>query len=262
MIFVFPVIVFVYMTFWFVYSQLVKKNDVADIAWGLGFPLLASTSLLFKTNIGIVDFALIALSLLWGLRLAIHIYFRNRGKKEDFRYKQWREEWGKYFIIRTFFQVFMLQGFLMLVVALQLYSFHNYEFRWISIIGVIVYLIGLYFEAVGDFQLSEFIKNPDNKGEIMKSGLWRYTRHPNYFGEIMIWWGIFIFGLLNGSSWYTIISPITITYLLVFVSGVPMLEKKYAGDLKFEEYKKTTSVLVPIPPNLYIKIKDYFNKSA
>jgi steroid 5-alpha reductase family enzyme len=112
-------------------------------------------------------------------------------------------------------------------------------------VGVLVWLVGFYFEAVGDWQLKKFIKNPENKGKIMQSGLWAYSRHPNYFGEVTMWWGIW---LLNFSqNWWTVVGPMTITFLILKVSGVPLLEKKYEGNKEFEDYKKRTSIFLPLP---------------
>ena len=111
--------------------------------------------------------------------------------------------------------------------------------------GVLVWLIGFYFEAVGDWQLRRFTSNPANKGKVMDQGLWRYSRHPNYFGEVLMWWGIFIVSLSLPGSWPGSIGPALITYLILFVSGIPLLEKRYADDLNYQEYKKRTSVFVP-----------------
>jgi len=237
------------MTFWFIVSLLKKRNDVADIAWGLGFVLLSwSGSLLAGFNLR--SLIINSLVTVWGLRLAWHIYRRNFNKVEDYRYQAWRKEW-KNFYLRSFLQIYMLQGlFLYLIVSPVLFinksSFNS--FQLLDIIGLIVWAIGFYFESVGDMQLKQFITNSANKGKLMDQGLWRYSRHPNYFGEVTQWWGIFIIASSIPSSLITIIGPITITILILFVSGVPLLEKKYQGRRDFEEYKKRTSVFIPLPP--------------
>jgi steroid 5-alpha reductase family enzyme len=118
--------------------------------------------------------------------------------------------------------------------------------EWFNFIGIIVWLIGFYFEATADKQLKEFIKNPKNKGKIMQSGLWAYSRHPNYFGEVTMWWGIWLLNL--NPNWWTILGPLTITFLILKVSGVPLLEKKYQGNSEFEDYKKRVSVFIPWKP--------------
>ncbi len=248
--FLLGVILFFYMCFWYFIAILKKRNDVADIAWGLGFVLLVWISFYFS------GFSLIALIVnifvtIWGVRLATHIYLRNRNKGEDPRYLVWRQEW-KYFYLRSFFQVFMLQGLLFLIVYPVIYINTNagINFNYSYLFGILVWIFGFVFESVGDKQLANFIKDPNNKGLIMDKGLWRYTRHPNYFGEVTMWWGIFLVALFLPNGIYTIFGPLTITFLILFVSGVPMLEKKYEGNLDFEDYKKRTSRFIPWFPKL------------
>jgi steroid 5-alpha reductase family enzyme len=183
-----------YMTLWFIVSLIKKRNDVADIAWGLGFILIGL--FLFLTQLLSPISALVyTLVTLWGGRLATHIALRSKGKTEDFRYKKWREEWGQYFLIRSYLQVYVLQGFFMLLIALPIVIASIAPPQYINaftIAGGAIWLVGFAFEAIGDYQLSVFIKNKTNKTDIMQTGLWRYTRHPNYFGEVLVWWGIFI----------------------------------------------------------------------
>jgi steroid 5-alpha reductase family enzyme len=187
--------------------------------------------------------------LAWGLRLAFHVYFRSRGKEEDFRYAQWRRDWGKNAAVIAFFKVFMLQGIIMLIIAypiMVVFSSIDNQLTIINIFGISIFLFGLLFESVGDYQLLCFKKNPLNKGKIITSGLWKFTRHPNYFGEVVLWWGIGIFAI--GSDLYltAFISPLILNLLLLYVSGVPMLEKKYAGRKDWEDYKKITPTFVPL----------------
>jgi steroid 5-alpha reductase family enzyme len=244
------VIIFIYATIWFGISVFKKRNDVADIAWGIGYIIVCgflfiaySASPVLKLLYGLVT--------LWGLRLSLHIYLRNKNKAEDFRYKAWREEWGKYFYLRSYLQVFVLQGIFLLIIISPVIHAAVAEtpqwnvFTWIGLIG---WIIGFYFQALGDWQLVVFKLTPKNKGLIIQTGLWKYSRHPNYFGEILMWWSIFIITIPFGNSLFFIVGPLTITVLLVFVSGIPMLEKKYKGNPAFEEYKKRTSVLIPMPP--------------
>jgi steroid 5-alpha reductase family enzyme len=238
------------MNFWFLVSLIKKRNDVADIAWGLGFIILAWVSLFFSGVPTIRGFLVTMLVSIWGIRLALHIYRRNRGKPEDYRYLAWRKEWGEWFFIRSYLQVYILQG-LFLFFIIQPVLFINKSIETIGVLdvfGVLVWLIGFYFESTGDRQLKQFISNPTNKGKIMNQGLWRYTRHPNYFGEVTQWWGMFLIALSIPNGIFTIIGPLTITFLILFVSGVPLLERKYAGRPDFEEYKKRTSVFFPMPP--------------
>lgn len=239
---------FSYMLVWFVVSILIKRNDVADIAWGLGFVVMAWISYLLSDQ---SQKALLVnvLVTVWGLRLSWHIFLRNKGKSEDFRYHQWRMEW-KHFYLRSFLQVFMLQGlFLFLTVLPVIYINTNStgSFNFLDGVGILIWLTGFYFESVGDYQLKQFKSKPENKGKIITTGLWRYTRHPNYFGEVVQWWGIFLMAVTLPGGWMTIVGPLTITYLVRYVSGVPMLERKYAGNPEFEAYKKVTSVFFPMP---------------
>lgn len=250
------ILLFLYMSLWFVVSLIKKRNDVADIAWGLGFMLMAWVSFFFSENSGIRGLLVNSLVSIWGLRLAWHIHSRNRGKSEDYRYLAWRKEWGRLFYLRSYLQVYLLQGFLLFLIAIPIITINRNDglsLGWLDFIGVLVWIIGFYFEAVGDAQLAQFVKNPANKGKIMQNGLWAYTRHPNYFGEVTLWWGIFIISLGNAPFFYTIIGPLTITILILFVSGIPLLEKKYAGNPDFEEYKKRTSVFFPLPTKKYEK---------
>jgi len=243
-------IIFGYATLWFVFSLIAKRNDIADIAWGIGYMILCVFYLL-TTELSARAVLLYILVFIWGVRLALHIYIRNRGKKEDFRYKKWRQDWGKSFYLRSYLQVYLFQGlFLLLIISPVTVVSANQQtaLNWLDFVGIGVWLIGFYFEAIGDYQLSRFINNPANKGKIMQSGLWKYTRHPNYFGEVTIWWGVFLIALSSPFGVYTIIGPLTITFLLLFVSGVPLLEKKYKDDTRYQEYADRTSKFFPLPP--------------
>ena len=238
-----------YMIFWFIVSVIKKRNDVADIAWGLGFVLLAWFSF-YLSSYSFTALLVNGLVTVWGLRLAWHIFNRNKKKGEDSRYLEWRKTWENFYL-RSFLQVFMLQGIFLFLISLPV-MFINHSvsgsFGVVEIIGLLVWCLGFYFESVGDKQLKEFVSNPNNKGKLMDKGLWQYSRHPNYFGEVTQWWGIFIIALSIPGSLFTIIGPLTITILILFVSGIPLLEKKYAGRPDWEEYKKKTSIFIPLSP--------------
>lgn len=241
----------VYMSLWYGVAVLAKRNDVADIAWGLGFVLLAWSAYLFTGEGSSRAVVVNLLVTVWGLRLAWHIARRNLGKKEDYRYLAWRKQWGKWFYLRSYLQVFMLQGVFLGLIALPFLWINKQGGSFGTVwdwAGLIVWEMGFWFEVVGDWQLKQFVKNPRNKGKLMQEGLWRYSRHPNYFGEALLWWGIWLMALSLPNSGWTIIGPLTITVLVRFVSGVPLLEKKYAGRADFEAYKKRTSVFVPWRP--------------
>ena len=265
-------ILFVYMNVWFLISLILKRNDVADLAWGLGFIVLAWGSWLVQSSINaemfanLPDFAKVAvlwtepafavrqnliiniLVTLWGIRLAYHIFLRLKRTTEDSRYAQWRIDWGKFVVVRSYLQVFLLQGVLLYLVALPVLIVNLQPAQAnIFLLGLAVWAVGFFFEVVGDAQLKRFVRNPENKGKIMQSGLWKYTRHPNYFGEVTLWWGIFLLTFAEKNSWLAILGPLTITFLILFVSGVPLLEKKYADRPDFQAYKEKTSVFLPMP---------------
>jgi steroid 5-alpha reductase family enzyme len=241
-------IVIVYATIWFGISVYKNRNDIADIAWGLGYILICL--FLFLTNensiLAIIVYSMICF---WGVRLSVHIYRRNSKKNEDFRYKKWRDEWGKHFFLRSYFQVYLLQAMFLLVIISPVFllaTTPNATISSISVFGMLIWSIGFFFQAVGDYQLSQFVKTTES--EVLKTGLWKYSRHPNYFGEILMWWGVFIAVLPLENSIYFIISPATISFLLIYVSGVPMLESKQKNNPAYQQYAKETNVLFPWPP--------------
>lgn len=218
------------------------------MAWGIGFVVVAFYALVRTGNFNLISLITTLLVTLWGGRLFYHIMKRNLGKPEDFRYANWRKEWGKYVVIRAFFQVYMLQGVFMFTIAFPVVLIHEMTdaaLNAITLLGIAIWCFGYYFEVVGDAQLAAFKKNPENKGKLMTTGLWAYTRHPNYFGEATMWWGIFVIAISSGVTWLAIISPVVITYLLVFVSGVPMLEKAMVGRPGFDAYSNRTNKFLP-----------------
>ena len=240
-------VIWLYMTILFFLALIRKDNSIVDIFWGLGFIVVAAFSLVRSGNFNIQTIVMNLMVLLWGLRLSIHIFIRNRGKGEDFRYKAWRDTW-KYFVLRSYFQIFILQGIFMMIVSSPVYFVNQYSdgvFHINDYIGIILFLTGFYFEAVSDWQLFRFTKNPGHKGKIITTGLWSISRHPNYFGEALIWWGIGFFSLSYYQGWLLLIGPVTITLLLRFVSGVPMLEKKYQNNPDWKEYRQKTAAFVP-----------------
>jgi len=242
-------VVFIYMVIFYLVAQAVKNNSIVDIGWGPGFLILTFSLLLYSGSDNIFSYILLVLVSSWAIRLSLHIYLRNRKKPEDFRYANWRKAWGKKQPWIAFYKIFMLQGAAMVVIALPLISFFGTEtegFEWNRYAGSALFLFGLIFESVGDYQLMIFKKKPENKGKIIRTGLWKFTRHPNYFGEAVVWWGIWLICLDNNIFAYlSILSPLTVTFLLRFGSGVPMLEEKYKNHRDFQEYAKRTPVFVP-----------------
>jgi steroid 5-alpha reductase family enzyme len=245
------IVVFFYFTFFFILATLIKNNSIVDIGWGLGFVIVTLYSYIRGDSFEIPSTLVSILITIWGLRLFYHIIKRNWGKPEDFRYAKWRKDWGKLVIPRAFLQVFMLQGILMVGIVfpvLLLNTTPSNPLNFGSIIGLTIWIVGFIFESVGDYQLKKFKKGGKNKGKVITHGLWRYTRHPNYFGEATMWWGIFLIVVSAGITPITIISPLLITFMLLFVSGVPMLEKKYRDNPDFQAYAKLTSKFFPLPP--------------
>ncbi|MGM0437983.1 MAG: DUF1295 domain-containing protein [Bacillota bacterium] len=244
------ILIFVYFNIFFVLSVIKKDNSLVDIGWGFGFAL-AVLFTLYQSSISGTGLLLTIMITVWGGRLGFHILARKIGKPEDFRYQKWREEW-KNFYLRSYFQIYILQGVLLFLIvfpAVKAIKIATGFLGTLGYLGLLVWLIGFFFEVVGDWQLKKFLGNEENKGEIMQSGLWKYTRHPNYFGEATMWWGIFLIALDSGTGIISIISPITITYLLLYVSGVPLLEKHFEDDPKFQKYAKKTNKFIPWFPN-------------
>ena len=241
------VIITLFMTSVFILALIRKDNSIADIFWGLGFVFVSLYSLIQSGEIDLKKIIVNSLVVIWGFRLSIHIMIRNRGKGEDFRYKSWRKTW-KLFYLRSYFQVFLLQGFFMLIISSPVW-FINFSTSgklgmWDSL-GLMVFGAGFLIEVFSDYQLTEFKRIPKNKGKIITTGLWSVSRHPNYFGEALLWWGISLYALSFPGGIYTLISPVLITLLLRFVSGVPLLEKRYRDHPDWPAYKNSTAPFVP-----------------
>jgi steroid 5-alpha reductase family enzyme len=243
--------ILLYMVLWFIVSLLSRRNDVADVAWGGGFLVAALAALGSRGEATARAVLVLTLVALWAMRLSVHIALRNRARGEDARYREWREAWGRHAVLRSFLQIFILQGALMLVISLPVIravTASGASFTALDLMGTLIWLMGFGFEAVSDGQLMKYKKDPAHRGKIITSGLWRYSRHPNYFGEVTLWWGIFLIALPVPGGWMTIAGPLTITFLILRVSGIPMLERKYQGNAEFDAYKRRTSAFFPLPP--------------
>lgn len=236
----------------FLVAAIKKDNSIVDVFWGVGFIVAAFFSYMAYGDGLWYQLAATGLVLIWGLRLSGRILKRNWGKGEDWRYRKWRDEW-QYFYARSFFQIFLLQAVLCFIVALPVIAINLTSIdeprMWLMLVGVAVWLIGFLFEAVGDWQLDRFMSREDRKkNEVLMSGLWRYTRHPNYFGEVSQWWGIGLIALgVDFSLWWTAVGALTITVLLLKVSGVPMLEGKMQKNPEFRKYMQQTNKFIPGP---------------
>jgi steroid 5-alpha reductase family enzyme len=245
-------IMFLFFVLTFAIAQSQKNNGLVDIAWGLGFVVSAVVSYFLGKPQGPVPLVITILVAIWGLRLTWHLARRNLGKPEDFRYANMRQNWNPAtFYLRMFVQIYLLQLVLSLAINLPAIVRNLQDqagWNMLTTMGLIVWLCGFAFESIGDRQLRQFRADPANRGKLITSGLWRYSRHPNYFGEATLWWGIFIMAISDGRYIWLILSPLLITLFLLYVSGVPMLEKKYTGRTDWEAYKAQTSKFIPLPP--------------
>ena len=240
-------------------SLKIRNVAIVDIFWGLGFVIVAvfcGLAINFRWisashSLAWQQWLLIALVTLWGVRLATYLTVRNWGKPEDYRYAAMREHWGAKFWYRSFFTVFGLQAALIswISIPIVLGLAGNIEMSMASMIGLAFWSIGVFFETVGDWQMWRFKKDPTNRGRVMDQGLWRYTRHPNYFGDFMVWWGLYLFSAQPESWWWAVLCPITMSILLLRVSGVTLLEsslrKRVSG---YQDYLDRTSSFFPWPP--------------
>jgi steroid 5-alpha reductase family enzyme len=242
-------LLFCFMTGVFLLALKLKDNSIVDIAYGLGFVLVGWSGYLAYGSGHPRQLLLLGLVSLWGLRLAAHIGLRKRTERgEDSRYRQWREDWGADVVWRSFLQIFMVQGAVIYLVALPLLLILARPagaLGWLDLFGLLLWLFGFLFEVIGDWQLLHFKKNPENRGKIIQQGLWRLTRHPNYFGEATLWWGVFLIALGSPLGWLALISPLLIDVLLLKVSGIPLLEAKYRDNPEFVAYRQRTNAFFP-----------------
>lgn len=240
-------LLFIYMLIWTLIAFQKQRKDIADIAWGLGFSLVAWTSYIFqnKNSFGLI---LCCFMTVWALRLSIHLMFRQKKQPEDFRYQQiyGKEKTTSFF--KLFFEVFLLQGVLLFIISLPIIAIQNEIHRvpsWLFGIAFFLMLIGFFIESVSDLELSTFQKKYENKGTLLTTGLWKYSRHPNFFGELIIWWAIWLLSYPTSFGIYLIISPLLLSYLIIYVSGVKPLENKMKSYSGFLEYQSKTRKLIP-----------------
>lgn len=251
------IVVFAYFTTIFIVATRIKNNSIVDIGWGMGFVVGSWMTLLVTDQPTVLSYVIVGFISVWGLRLSIRLFKRNYGKPEDFRYLQWRKEWGDKVVIIAFFRVFMIQGIINFVVGSASYyviKFNEFSFdsnhQYLVYAGLGISLVGLFFEVVGDEQLRQHISK--RSGKLLQSGLWSVTRHPNYFGEILIWIGLYVSGItllftgsVNPISYILlIVSPILMTTVLVKVS-TPLLEKNMEKYDAWEDYIKKVPMLFP-----------------
>jgi steroid 5-alpha reductase family enzyme len=234
-------------------SLALKNSSIVDIFWGFGF-VLANWIFFIFTPIGAEPrkWLISILVSIWGLRLSFYILWRNWGKAEDFRYQTWRKEASGEWWWRSFFKVFLLQGLLLWIISIPLlaaqYPAQPASLQLLDYLGLGVWMIGFFFEFMGDLQLARFRSKPSNKGMVLDHGVWKYTRHPNYFGDSAQWWGYFLIAMSAG-GWWVVYSPLMMTLLLLNVSGVALLEKTLKETKpQYKEYVEKTSSFFPLPP--------------
>ena len=232
-------------------SLLRRDASVVDIVWGLGFVVVAWASRFVTGASGAGNWLLVAMVTVWGVRLAAYLAKRNLGKGEDFRYKAMRRKHGERFPLVSLYTVFGLQGALMFVVSLPV-SLGQRDTDagagFVALAGCVVWAIGLYFEVVGDAQLARFKRDPRNEGLVMDQGLWALTRHPNYFGDCLVWWGLAIVASAQGAGLWAFLGALVMTVLLVRVSGAAMLDRLLAKRKPgYAEYMARTSGFIPRP---------------
>lgn len=236
-----------------VVSVLVRDASIIDLVWGPAFVVVGWAAVVVGEGDQTRAVLLAALLTVWGLRLGGYLAWRNLGSGEDRRYQAMRRKWGDRFWLVSLVTVFATQGLLVLVVSLPVQlaatAEHPTNLGALAWIGVAVWCVGLFFETVGDTQLARFKADPDNEGQVMDRGLWRYTRHPNYFGDFCVWWGIFLIAAETGPGRWGVIGPLVMSALLMRYSGVGVLEKSIGTRRPgYAEYARRTSTFFPRPP--------------
>ena len=243
-------IILVLVTLLWIWSIIIKNVSIVDLFWGFGFVVVNAFYLFMSGELNTRKILILTLVGLWGLRLAIYLAWRNIGKGEDFRYQEFRRYYGpKRYWWFSYFQTFLLQGALIMIVSLPLLGINSSassgDLNVLDYIGIVVWIIGFVFEAGGDFQLAIFKNDPANRGKVLNTGFWKYTRHPNYFGDSAVWWAYAIFSMAAGSYWQ-IIGSIVMTLLIIRISGVALLEKTLNNTKpQYKEYVQKTSSFFP-----------------
>lgn len=232
-------------------ASVIKRDaSIVDAVWSLMF-LAALAAYIQQTSgtIGPRASVVLVLVTVWALRLSAHIAWRNHGKPEDARYREIRRNNEPNFALKSLYLVFGLQALLVWIIATPLAVAISGQaaISLPDVVGIALWVIGFGFESVGDWQLARFRRHPGNRNRVLDSGLWAYTRHPNYFGECLIWWGFFSLSLTSG-GWWTVFSPILMMILLVKVSGVALLERSItARRAGYADYTQRTNAFLPGP---------------
>jgi steroid 5-alpha reductase family enzyme len=232
----------------------IRARDVSivDPAWGPAFVVVALVAALAGDGDSARRWLLLALTAVWGLRLGVHLVRRKLADpEEDRRYAVMRERKGDRFVLWSLTSVFAVQGLLVLIVSLplQVAAQRPAALTAAVIPGVLLFVIGLLFEAIGDEQLRRFKADSGSRGKVMDGGLWRFTRHPNYFGDFCVWWGLWLIAVPAGGTWWTLIGPAVMSTLLIRISGKALLERDIARRRpQYADYVRRTSGFFPLPP--------------
>ena len=228
--------------------SLIRENVThVDSMWSLFFVVASFTSALFVFDSSPRILLVLSLVSVWAIRLCAYLTWRNWGPHEDHRYVEIRRNNEPHFWLKSSYIIFGLQGILAWIISLSLYAAidSNAPMNALDYFGFVLFVFGFYWETVADWQLSQFKANPSSKGKVLDSGLWRYSRHPNYFGECCVWWGFYLIALAGG-AWWAIISPLLMTLLLLKVSGVSLLEKDIVERRpEYVAYIKSTNSFIP-----------------
>lgn len=240
------ILLIVYLAIMFIITHIKKDLSIANFAWG-GAVLLITLYTFVANTFYARHLLITALITLWAVRLATFVYLRYK-KGADPRYVTWQDQKGTAAVLFALAWIFMLNGGFGIIMSLPSFAVNSSSIpglNLLDLLGTLIWLKGFYWESVSDYQLFSFMKNPANKGKIMDQGLWQYSRHPNYFGEITMWWGVYLIALSVYYGWLTIIAPIAITITMCFVTGIPMNEKPMEHNPEYQAYKKRTSALIP-----------------
>jgi len=236
----------VYMTLAQAVARLRRRIDTVDVAWGLGF--LVPTYLVAIKDYSTRSRVIATLVTIWGVRLATHIYLRSRRRGDDPRYAEMTKKWKGKIWPQAYFRIFLLQGALIWIISLPIVLASNKVVAsspdHFLAAGILIWLIGFLTETIADAQLSKLLQIK-NRPKVMQTGLWKYSRHPNYFGELTQWWAIGIIALQVSYGWLGLLGPLTLSVLIIFVSGIPPIEKRRAKDPDYRDYQRRTSVIVP-----------------
>ncbi|MFW9784656.1 MAG: DUF1295 domain-containing protein [Candidatus Heimdallarchaeota archaeon] len=253
------IFLFLYLVVAFIVGTVKKNNGLMDIFYGPGYFVVALSSLILyyfiNLSFNIRQVIVTILVFIWALRLATYVFIRNRGKPEDYRYQAMRKRWKTNIVLKSFIRVYIFQGIVIFIVAFPVWFvnisinppiLNLLDFAGVTLwLGIFVWLIGFLFETIADYTLFKFLQKPENKGMIMDRGVWKLSQHPNYFGEVTQWWGLYIIALATPFGFISILGPIFITYMIIKVSGIRLLDKRFEADDKYAEYKRRTSVFFP-----------------